>query len=63
MEGVGEAIKRLVSRAKAGSKLAAVAVAGSAVITKMIEMDSSLNDDELENQITVEADQYIPPAR
>ena len=60
VEGVGEAIKRLVSRAKAGSKLAAVAVAGSAVITKMIEMDSSLNDDELENQITVEADQYIP---
>jgi type IV pilus assembly protein PilM len=60
VEGVGEAIKRLVSRAKAGSKLAAVAVAGSAVITKTIEMDSSLNDDELENQITVEADQYIP---
>jgi len=60
VEGVGEAIKRLVSRAKASSKLAAVAVAGSAVITKTIEMDSSLNDDELENQITVEADQYIP---
>jgi type IV pilus assembly protein PilM len=60
VEGVGEAIKRLVARAKASSKLAAVAVAGSAVITKTIEMDSSLNDDELENQITVEADQYIP---
>jgi type IV pilus assembly protein PilM len=60
VEGVGEAIKRLVNRAKASSKLAAVAVAGSAVITKTIEMDSSLNDDELENQITVEADQYIP---
>ncbi len=60
VEGVGEAIKRLVSRSKGSSKLSAVAVAGSAVITKTIEMDSSLSDDELENQITVEADQYIP---
>jgi type IV pilus assembly protein PilM len=60
VEGVGEAIKRLVSRSKASSKLAAVAVAGSAVITKTIEMDGALSDDELENQITVEADQYIP---
>ena len=60
VEGVGEAIKRLVSRARGGSKLAAVAVAGSAVITKTIEMDGALSDEELENQITVEADQYIP---
>jgi type IV pilus assembly protein PilM len=60
IEGVGEAIKRLTSRARASSKLAAVAVAGSAVITKTIEMQGSLSDDELENQITVEADQYIP---
>ena len=37
-----------------------MAVAGSAVITKTIEMDAELNDDEMENQITVEADQYIP---
>jgi len=60
VEGVGEAIKRLTGRARAGSKLAAVAVAGSAVITKTIEMEGSLSDEELENQITVEADQYIP---
>ena len=60
VEGVGEAIKRLVSRAKGSSKFAAVAVAGSAVITKTIEMESSLSDEEMENQITLEADQYIP---
>ncbi len=60
VEGVGEAVKRLVSRVKATSRQAAVAVAGSAVITKTIEMDAALNDDEMENQITVEADQYIP---
>jgi len=60
VEGVGEAIKRLISRSKAGSNQVAVAVAGSAVITKTIEMDASLTDAEMENQIIVEADQYIP---
>ncbi len=60
VEGVGEAIKRLVSRSKAGTNQVAVAVAGSAVITKTIEMDASLTDAEMENQIIVEADQYIP---
>ncbi len=60
VEGVGEAVKRLIARAKANARTCAVAVAGSAVITKTIEMDASLSDDEMENQITVEADQYIP---
>jgi len=60
VEGVGDAIKRLLARAKPSSKQTAVAVAGSAVITKTIEMDASLSDDEMETQITVEADQYIP---
>lgn len=60
VEGVGEAIKRVVSRSNAPARQAAVAVAGSAVITKTIEMDASLSDDDMENQITVEADQYIP---
>ncbi len=60
VEGVGEAIKRVVARAKCNSKQAAVAVAGSAVITKTIEMESGLSDAEMENQIIVEADQYIP---
>ena len=60
VEGVGEAIKRVVTRSKTSCKSAAVAVAGSAVITKTIEMDAELSDDDMENQITVEADQYIP---
>ncbi|MBA54404.1 MAG: pilus assembly protein PilM [Pseudomonadales bacterium] len=60
VEGVGEAIARVVSRAKSGVKGAAVAVAGSSVITKVIEMDGKLSDDEMESQIKVEADQYIP---
>ena len=60
VEGVGEAIKRVTNRSKCSAKQAAVAVAGSAVITKTIEMDAELTDEEMENQITVEADQYIP---
>jgi type IV pilus assembly protein PilM len=60
VEGVGEAIQRLIERCKTKVKFAAVAVAGSAVITKTIEMGASLSDDEMENQIQVEADQYIP---
>ena len=60
VEGVGEAIQRLVERCKTKVKLAAVAVAGSAVITKTIEMPAVLSEDEMENQLQVEADQYIP---
>jgi type IV pilus assembly protein PilM len=60
VEGVGDAVKRVLNRSKSSSKTAAVAVAGSAVITKTIEMDAELSDDEMENQIIVEADQYIP---
>lgn len=60
VEGVGEAIERAVSRMGTGVKNACVAVPGSSVITKIIEMDGSLSDDEMESQIRVEADQYIP---
>lgn len=60
VDGVGEAIRRVVQRSRTSLKHAAVAVAGSAVITKVIEMQQSLSEDELENQIIVEADQYIP---
>jgi type IV pilus assembly protein PilM len=60
VEGVGDAVARLVQRAKPGTKQAAVAVAGSAVITKTIEMDASLSDDEMERQLQADADQYIP---
>lgn len=60
LEGVGQALSRLLAKAKTGVKSAAVAVSGSAVITKNIEMEAGLNDEELENQLKIEADQYIP---
>ena len=60
VEGVGEVIRRLVERCAARVKTAAVAVAGSAVITRTIEMTATLSEDEMEQQLQFEADQYIP---
>ena len=59
-EVVGLAIGKAVTRSRSSFRKAAVAVSGAAVITKMIEMDASLSDSEMESQIAVEADQYIP---
>ena len=60
LEGVGQALSRLLAKARTPLRSVAVAVAGSAVITKTIEMDAGLSDDEMENQLKIEADQYIP---
>jgi len=60
VDAVGEAIKRAVKRSGTKLKDAAAAVAGSAVITKVISMPASLSDDDMEGQIQLEADQYIP---
>lgn len=59
-EAVGEAIRKALARSRASAKRAAIAVAGSAVITKTVQMNSQLKDDEMDFQIRAEADQYIP---
>ncbi|NKB36489.1 MAG: type IV pilus assembly protein PilM [Gammaproteobacteria bacterium] len=60
MDAVGEAIGRAVKRSGTKLKTAAAAVAGSSVITKVITMPADLSEAELEGQIELEADQYIP---
>lgn len=60
VEAIGETIQKAVKRSGTKAKLAAVAVAGSAVITKIINMPANLSENELELQIQQEADQYIP---
>ena len=60
VEVVADVIKKVAQQAKCKTQYAAVAVAGSAVITKLIEMPSGLSDDAMETQISLEADQYIP---
>jgi len=60
VELVGEAVGRAVKKSTSRLKAAACAVAGSAVITKVITMPADLTEEEMESQIQVEADQYIP---
>jgi type IV pilus assembly protein PilM len=60
VDAVGQAIRDVVKRSGSKAKQAAVAVSGSAVITKVITMPASLSDSEMESQIQLEADQYIP---
>lgn len=57
---IAEAIKVALKRSESKLKQATVAVAGSAVMTKIITMPASLSNDEMEEQIMVEADQYVP---
>lgn len=57
---VGECIARAVNRAGTRTRQAALAVSGASVITKIIQMPASLSEHDLEEQIKVEADQYIP---
>lgn len=59
-EAIGQAIARTMQRAACRLKHAAVAVSGSAVISKLIDMPAVLSEDEIEEQIGYEADAYIP---
>jgi type IV pilus assembly protein PilM len=60
---VAEAVKRALKRGGFKAKACAMAVTGSAVITKVINLPADLSDEEVEGQIEVEATQYIPYPR
>jgi type IV pilus assembly protein PilM len=59
-DAIGEAIARAVRRAGARSKEVAIAISGDAAITKVIQMPRSLKESDLEAQVEMQADQYIP---
>jgi len=59
-KAVGEAIRRAVKRAGAKATDVAIAIRGDAAITKVIQMPSSLSERDLEGQVEIQADQYIP---
>ncbi|ACA84636.1 pilus assembly protein PilM [Shewanella woodyi] len=59
-DAVVESLKQVKRILPKGAKLAAVAVSGSAVMTKVIYMDASLSEEEMEAQIEIEADNLIP---
>ncbi len=60
IEAIGNAISKIKRRIPRMTQFAAVAVSGQTVITKVIFMDVSLTDAELESQIAIEADSLIP---
>jgi type IV pilus assembly protein PilM len=59
-DAVGEAIKRAVKRSGAKTREAAIAISGDAAITKVIQMPRGLREADLEAQVEMQADQYIP---
>ncbi len=57
---VVQAVRNLVDRSGSRTRLVAMAMPQSAVITKKIMLPAGLSDDEMELQVESEANQYIP---
>ncbi|MDX9874052.1 MAG: pilus assembly protein PilM [Spongiibacteraceae bacterium] len=60
VDTVSAVLRAAWERSRTRLKTVAVAVSGSAVITKQIDLPAGLSDDAMETQISLEADQYIP---
>ena len=60
IEAVGNIIAKVRKKIDSSVKLAAAAVSGQTVITKIIYMDVTLSEEELASQIEIEADSLIP---
>ncbi len=60
MDGVVDAVKRAWKRLGTSTRNVAMALPGSAVITKKIIVPAGLREDQLEIQVESEANQYIP---
>jgi len=59
-EAVGEAVRRAVKRSGSKSREVAIAISGDAAITKVIQMPKNLSEADMEGQVELQADQYIP---
>lgn len=59
-EEVSRAVREVLARSRTRLNHAAFALPDSSVMTKVIQMDASLTDNEIETQIALEADKYIP---
>jgi type IV pilus assembly protein PilM len=62
-EAVSNVLKQALRRSGVTAKRCAMAVSGSAVITKLINLPADLSEDDIEAQIEVEAGHYIPYPR
>ncbi|MEY3219527.1 MAG: type pilus assembly protein PilM [Pseudomonadota bacterium] len=59
VEAVADAVKRALKRTKVKANHAAVAVAGSSVINKIIQMPAGLSDNEMEAEVQMQAETHI----
>ena len=60
VEAISNAISRAVKASGSRAKSCAIAVSGSAVFTKTISLPSDLATADIESQVQIEANQYIP---
>lgn len=60
IEAISAAIDRAVKNSGTRSKACAIAVSGPAVFTKIIALPSNLAESDVESQIQIEANQYVP---
>ena len=59
-EAVGDSLERAINLANTQTSNAALAIPTSLVISKTIEMDADMTNEEREVQIRMDAEQYIP---
>lgn len=60
IEAVSNAIERAVQHSGSKAKECAIAVSGSAVFTKTISLPANLAESDVESQVQIEANQYVP---
>ncbi|MEJ2534389.1 MAG: pilus assembly protein PilM [Gammaproteobacteria bacterium] len=60
IEAISNAIDRAVRNSGTRSKQCAIAVSGPAVFTKTISLPSNLAESDVESQVQIEANQYVP---
>lgn len=60
IEAISSAIDRAIKNSGSRSKACAIAVSGPAVFTKTIALPSNLAEADVESQIQIEANQYVP---
>lgn len=60
IDAVANCIKILCDRSRVTTKQVALAVPDSAVISKVVQINDGLNDEEMEELVVIEADKFIP---
>lgn len=60
VEAVSSTIKKLYDRSSFSCKQVALAVPDSAVISKIVQINDGLNENEMEELVIIEADKFIP---